>query len=236
MHIDRRQIPPRASARPNGNVRVRPMYPRVQAREEELEDISAVPTQPPATAWKYESPFYEAESSLPALSVAISEFSPLSPRTDPALGGPDPLSPEVQRPSIEEHSPATNRRQKVVTDRLSAAQESDIAEFDTYPPARAAQPSMVQMSPASNVQMGLNGSVPSLPGIFPAVSKLRSGQGAMSLWDSLRWWLLYPRRIEFVLWVSGSLLLLGVTVGLVLLTTLSLSMQTARQPTHKQVP
>src|SRR5689334_19842823 len=89
----RRPIPPRASAHPSSHVKIRPMYPRMPDGPEP-EDVTRVPTQPPATAWKYESPFYEAEISLSALSVAVSEFSPLSPRTDPALGRPDPLSPE----------------------------------------------------------------------------------------------------------------------------------------------
>ncbi len=40
--------------------------------------------------------------------------------------------------------------------------------------------------------------------------------------DRVRWWLLYPGRIEFILWVGGTLLLLGVTFLLVLVTVLSL--------------
>jgi hypothetical protein len=60
-------------------------------------------------------------------------------------------------------------------------------------------------------------------------SLLHPDQGAMSLWDHVRWWLLYPRRIEFILWLSGTVLLIGVTIGLVLVTTLSLGMQNAHQ-------
>lgn len=39
--------------------------------------------------------------------------------------------------------------------------------------------------------------------------------------DRLRWWLLYPGRIEFLLWLSGTLVLVGVTCMLLFATLLS---------------
>ncbi len=41
--------------------------------------------------------------------------------------------------------------------------------------------------------------------------------------DHLRWWLLHPGRIEFILWLGGTILLLGVTVVLLFTTAISLS-------------
>ena len=41
--------------------------------------------------------------------------------------------------------------------------------------------------------------------------------------DHLRWWLLHPGRIEFILWLCGTILLLGVTIVLLLATAISLS-------------
>jgi len=40
--------------------------------------------------------------------------------------------------------------------------------------------------------------------------------------ERVRWWLLYPGRIEFLLLAGGTLLLLGITTLLILVTVLSL--------------
>jgi hypothetical protein len=40
--------------------------------------------------------------------------------------------------------------------------------------------------------------------------------------ESVRWWLLYPGRIEFLLWSGGTLLLLLITIILIVATMLSL--------------
>lgn len=44
----------------------------------------------------------------------------------------------------------------------------------------------------------------------------------LSLLERVRWWLLYPGRIEFLIWSGGTLLLLFITVVLVMMTMLSL--------------
>ncbi|GAC1619739.1 MAG: hypothetical protein NVS4B7_11950 [Ktedonobacteraceae bacterium] len=41
--------------------------------------------------------------------------------------------------------------------------------------------------------------------------------------DQLRWWLLYPRRLEFILWLGGTIVLLSVTFLLLLASAISLS-------------
>ncbi len=48
-------------------------------------------------------------------------------------------------------------------------------------------------------------------------------KSALSLnpFDRLRWWLLYPGRIEFLLWLSGTIVLVGVTCVLLFATLLS---------------
>ena len=48
-------------------------------------------------------------------------------------------------------------------------------------------------------------------------------KSALSLnpFDRLRWWLLYPGRIEFLLWLSGTMVLVGVTCLLLFATLLS---------------
>ncbi len=53
----------------------------------------------------------------------------------------------------------------------------------------------------------------------------RKGQRKSSLslnpFDRVRWWLLYPGRIEFLLWLSGTIVLVGVTCLLLFATLLS---------------
>ncbi len=68
-------IPPRASAYPLDVVKVRPRYPRVYTdKGVEEQDVTRIPTMPPAAAvWQYETPHYEAESSLSSLSLAVSK-------------------------------------------------------------------------------------------------------------------------------------------------------------------
>ncbi len=48
-------------------------------------------------------------------------------------------------------------------------------------------------------------------------------KSALSLnpFDRLRWWLLYPGRIEFLLWLNGAIILVGVTCMLLFATLLS---------------
>lgn len=40
--------------------------------------------------------------------------------------------------------------------------------------------------------------------------------------ENMRWWLLYPGRLEFLLWAAGTFLLLVITILLVLVTVMSL--------------
>ncbi|OLE15523.1 MAG: hypothetical protein AUI36_38015 [Cyanobacteria bacterium 13_1_40CM_2_61_4] len=46
-------------------------------------------------------------------------------------------------------------------------------------------------------------------------------KSSFNLFDRLRWWLLHPGRIEFLLWLGGTLLLMVVTCMLLLATALS---------------
>jgi hypothetical protein len=61
----------------------------------------------------------------------------------------------------------------------------------------------------------------------PVTSSLRSEERLRNPFllnplEGVRWWLLYPGRIEFLLWCGGTLFLLVITIMLVLVTMLSL--------------
>ena len=53
---------------------------------------------------------------------------------------------------------------------------------------------------------------------------------ALNPLDRVRWWLLHPGRIEFILWLFGTLLLIAVTCSLLLLTAFSLNWFTPALP------
>jgi hypothetical protein len=54
-------------------------------------------------------------------------------------------------------------------------------------------------------------------------AKLRRQEASLNLMDYLRWWLLRPGRIEFMLWLGGTLLLVSITFILLLVTAMSFS-------------
>jgi len=112
-------VPPRASAQPPGNITVRPRYSRGYTYPAPASDITRMPTLPPPTMWEYESPDFQAGSSLSALSLVVDA---------PTI--PDAPVKRAQRAvEIAEHDtlppPPTQRR------------ELTIDEIQTIPPAPA---------------------------------------------------------------------------------------------------
>ncbi len=175
------------------------------------ESSTLVNTQRTSPVWQYESSNFQAESSLPALSLLVSEM---------------PTQPEVQAGA------KTTRRLPRVD------------EIDTAPP----QPSrmLVPVTSQSNVaalsgqgrtsidSQQTKGSDPvswtagaasqsSYAQLISARGKRKKGQHGISLTplDRVRWWLLRPGRIEFVLWLGGTILLVSVTCALLLVTAFS---------------
>ncbi len=173
------------------------------------ESSTSVNTQRTSPVWQYESSNFQAESSLPALSLLVSEM---------------PTQPEV------EAGPRTTRRLPRVD------------EIDTAPP----QPSrmLVPVTSQSNVA-ALSGpggtsidsqqtsdpvswtagaaSQSSYAQLISARGKRKKSPHGISLnpLDRVRWWLLRPGRIEFVLWLGGTILLVSVTCVLLLLSAYS---------------
>ncbi|MBA2681550.1 MAG: hypothetical protein H0U76_24520 [Ktedonobacteraceae bacterium] len=177
-------VPPRASAHPSDVVKVRPKYPRTYSNVETLErDVTRIPTMPPPPAiWQYETPQYEAESSLSSLSLAISEATRLR---SPAIDELD-TRPSVFDTYATEEEQRNNEQQYA----SPTTQEIDWAAIKTTPEfARRRETQYVSTS---------------------------------SPFDQFRWWLLAPGRIEFILWLCGTLALLCVTALLVFMLTVSM--------------
>lgn len=174
-------IPPRASAHPSDVVKVRPRYPRAYSSTETLErDVTRIPTMPPTAAiWQYETPQYEAESSLSSLSLAISEATRLHSQTIDELDTSPPLP---------DH-PTLARRNRNSKRPLIAGQEIDRTEIKTTPEFVGRQEA-----------------------IDTSVSRP---------FDRFRWWLLAPGRIELILWICGTVLLICITGLLVFILAVS---------------
>lgn len=48
---------------------------------------------------------------------------------------------------------------------------------------------------------------------------------AFNMFDRARWWLLYPNRLEFLLWLVGTILLIAVLVAVILIVLLSVGVR-----------
>ena len=201
-------IPPRSSAAT--------AYNRPTRRTEDLRE------QPPAI-WQYESPNFEVASTLSSLSLLAPEAPtqpqpPLSPRQTrrlPAIDEIDtvpPISPAVPRvagplalPAPQHLSPAAVRKstpQSIVpAGQASVVEQQDGGSWTAGAASNSSYAQLIATSPARDWRKQL----------------------AFNPLDRLRWWLLRPGRIEFMFWLSGTLLLILVTG--VLLFMLAFSFQ-----------
>jgi hypothetical protein len=133
----------------------------------------------------------------------------------------------------ESHSSSENKRRSasgqskppVRTNRSVQPALAGIDEFDTLPPlngtpvrpAETARELRTARTSRSASRQAFSSSQQS----YRHVPAPRKGFHPL---DSLRWWLLRPGHIEFLLWVTGSLLLFSITFFLLLATTLSVLM------------
>lgn len=203
-------IPPRASANLPGVVRVRPRYPRTfVVTEEQEDDVTRIPTVPQPTQWRHESPTYESESSLPLLSLIASEQVPVSLPISPTIDELDTLpygrmlSGEGQ---VVQNSPVLESAGQI------QQRVWDIADRETDPPGNR----VAELSPLLDVETLL---LPSLeagkvPRTLLQVPTAFAESEAVDLHfiDRLRWWLLYPGRLEFLCWLTGTFLLMCFTM------------------------
>jgi len=105
----------------------------------------------------------------------------------------------------------------------------DIADIDTVPPVTTADISFQDTIEQKTCRPYPDEGVSSIYTQYIAGTK----KSLKSYWDArepillnplenIRWWLLYPGRLEFLLWAGGTLLLLTITILLALVTVMSL--------------
>lgn len=131
-------IPPRASAQPAGSITVRPRYSRGYAQPTPESDVTRMPTLPPPTMWEYESPDFQAGSSLSSLSLVVD--APTVPNA--------PIKRSHNTVEIAERDtqpPLTQRREltideiKTISPTPAQRAELTIEEIDTIPPLKPRQ-------------------------------------------------------------------------------------------------
>jgi len=169
------------------------------------------------TVWEYETSAFQASSGVPALSILISE-EPTQPELE-VRGKATRRLPRVDEiatipPQNVNHSIATSRSLVPV-----------ISQHEVTPVPRADQNSILlsqEVDAISSWTAG-NASRSSHAQLISSRSRRKSSHMVVNLnpIDRVRWWLLRPGHIEFILWLGGTVLLVAVTFVLLLVTAFS---------------
>jgi hypothetical protein len=175
------------------------------------ESSTLVNTQKTSPVWQHESPNFQAESSLPALSLLVSE-TPTQPEMEAGAKTTRRL------PRVDEIDTAPPQSSKML---VPVASQSNVAALSG--PDRTSIDS--QQTKGSDPVSWTAGaaSQSSYAQLISARGKRKKSPRGISLnpLDRVRWWLLRPGRIEFVLWLGGTILLVSVTCVLLLVSAFS---------------
>jgi hypothetical protein len=170
------------------------------------------------TVWEYETPDFQASSSLPALSLLISD---------------EPTQPELETrgkvtrrlPHVEEiiTVPPQNVDHSITTSRSLAPidYQHDLTSFYRHN-QNSINILLSQEVDASSWTAG-KASRSEHAQLISSRSKRKHPHVAVSFnpIDRVRWWLLRPGHLEFILWLGGTVLLVVVTCVLLLVTAFS---------------
>src|SRR6266567_347 len=209
------------------------------------------PVPAASPVWQYESSDYEAAGSLPALSMFVPEAptQPQRPvraratRRLPEIDEIDTVPPGSPGSSVPTSYTAQNGYNPhnaptaPISLRLDGASHPSLAmipaqhddEIDTAPQL-SEQRSMRALVPAHSTALQASSgsswtaggaSVSPYARLLVNPSKRRKRIITLNPLEHLRWWLLRPGRIEFMLWLGGTLLLIGVTCVLLLVSAFS---------------
>ncbi len=175
------------------------------------ESSPLVNTQRTSPVWQHESPNFQAESSLPALSLLVSE-TPTQPEMEAGAKTTRRL------PRVDEIDTAPPQPSKML---VPVTSQSNVAALSG--PDRTSIDS--QQTKGSDPVSWTAGaaSQSSYAQLISARGKRKKSPRGISLnpLDRVRWWLLRPGRIEFVLWLGGTILLVSVTCVLLLVSAFS---------------
>jgi hypothetical protein len=222
-------IPLRASAQNEASPHRGTGYPKQSASVSSGTDVTRLPTQPDIgpQMWQYESESYEVGSSVQSLSLLISEAptqpgAPISSRSPntPIEGSNLVTIDEIDTLPFRANSallpapvpivsPVANLPQGIVGEVSLQPTSSDLPSWTAGEAARSPYAQRIA-DRRKNVGTAL------------VVAQMKSRRNfTLNPLDNLRWWLLRPGRMEFLLWLCGTLLLIGVTCVLLLTAAFS---------------
>ena len=182
-------------------------------------DTSAyIDGQKNSPVWEYESSDFQAASSLPTLSLLVSEAP-----TEPELRSQGNTTRRLPHIVEIDTTPALNNAESLESSRalVPLAPQPGVTA-SAWPGETTIHVRSLHENDPSSWTAG-EGSQSSYARLISSRSKRKNPQAALSLnpIDRVRWWLLRPGRIEFILWLVGTILLVGVTCILFLVTAFS---------------
>jgi hypothetical protein len=211
----------------------------------EQEDVTRTPTVPQQTMWRHESPDYQVESSLSSLSLVSVDDSPPAVRP-PSIDELDTLPPARRRQRDEMLPARPARKNWPQHDYYGLVpRPRDVSELTTNPPPPVPSAKLrdeqfvvssltedvieadtlfstaIPLREASPVLHPVSGRLP-IPINGSRLEKRQEFSLALHPLDRVRWWLLYPGRLELLLWVTGTALLVAITCVLLFVTTIGL--------------
>ncbi|GHO67148.1 hypothetical protein KSC_060400 [Ktedonobacter sp. SOSP1-52] len=175
---------------------------RMSQRNKLTENITRLPTRPSGqpSERRETSALFVTESSLQALSLILAETSPA---LSAVSGEPSTLNMDEYKQALRRETPVPPALTPATPPRtMSQAVRDDRPAWATS--AAAMQPRRDRHSSQAEPLLLSRPSWPHANGPFKFGWR-----------DALRWWLLYPGRMEFLLWLLGSLLLTIVTGALI---------------------
>ncbi|EFH89580.1 hypothetical protein Krac_11145 [Ktedonobacter racemifer DSM 44963] len=175
---------------------------QMSQRNKLTENITRLPTRPSGqpSELRETSALFVTESSLQALSLILAETSPA---LSAVSGEPPTLDIDVYKQALRRETPVP----PALTPATSSRTTPQAVRDDR--PARAT--SATAMQPRRDRRDSQ-----AEPLLFSRPSWPHANGPFKFGWrDALRWWLLYPGRMEFLLWLLGSLLLTIVTGALI---------------------
>jgi hypothetical protein len=170
------------------------------------------------TVRAYESSDFQAASSLPTLSLLISEAP-----TQPELTSRGKATHRLPRIDEIDTTPVLNEASTIESSRSLVPMTSQfgVTTSGGYGETTINVQPFDESNPSS--WTAGEGSQSSYARLISSHRKRKKPQTTISLnsLDRVCWWLLRPGRIEFVLWLGGTILLVGVTCVLLLVTAFS---------------
>lgn len=242
-------VPPRASARHPHSAPGEPA--RHDSASKSGGSSASAGSRTQRAGWRHHSPRYEAASSLSSLSLIISETPTAPPRATRQLSDqvgnaqhideidtrpPSfdynaamlPTHPETAPDSISlrRAKSATPNPAQSATRTSSLASLPGIDEIDTQPERSEASARVIVPASLTAQKFSVDAASWTLaPTDHSAATDSCRGQRSyprsFHLLDRWRWWILRPGRIEFLLWLLGSLLLFSLTFLLLLASVFS---------------